>query len=259
MEKFRKIKKGPGKSGAVLTLGIAMSGVMSHASAALIQNINYDFSGTMEWYDSSGTLLPSYVDNGVTGAFDFANETGYLQSGRPFAGYPWVIDTVAMYRYDTGVGGEQNFDFEVNNWNYYDGSLNKIGQCREVTGNNTCIAPGGTSFSQEQVVANYAFSLANENQIGLGTFWDWSVNLDMPILWVMEATGINPDGSINVFAVDTDLDGTPGAAMLTDLFPGQTAAFSGTLSAVPLPAAVWLFGSGLLGLVGVAARKKMTA
>ncbi len=30
----------------------------------------------------------------------------------------------------------------------------------------------------------------------------------------------------------------------------------GTVSAVPVPAAVWLFGSGLLGLVGVARRKK---
>lgn len=30
----------------------------------------------------------------------------------------------------------------------------------------------------------------------------------------------------------------------------------GTISAVPLPAAVWLFGSGLVGLIGVARRKK---
>ena len=29
-----------------------------------------------------------------------------------------------------------------------------------------------------------------------------------------------------------------------------------TPSAIPVPAAVWLFGSGLLGLVGVARRKK---
>ncbi len=32
--------------------------------------------------------------------------------------------------------------------------------------------------------------------------------------------------------------------------------FEGTVNAVPLPAAVWLFGSGLLGLVGFARRKK---
>ncbi len=32
---------------------------------------------------------------------------------------------------------------------------------------------------------------------------------------------------------------------------------SGDISAVPVPAAVWLFGSGLLGLVGVARRKRV--
>ena len=31
---------------------------------------------------------------------------------------------------------------------------------------------------------------------------------------------------------------------------------NGTVSAIPVPAAVWLFGSGLLGLVGVARRRK---
>ena len=34
------------------------------------------------------------------------------------------------------------------------------------------------------------------------------------------------------------------------------AVHSGDVSAVPVPAAVWLFGSGLLGLIGVARRKK---
>ena len=29
-----------------------------------------------------------------------------------------------------------------------------------------------------------------------------------------------------------------------------------TITAVPVPAAVWLFGSGLIGLVGIARRKK---
>jgi hypothetical protein len=32
---------------------------------------------------------------------------------------------------------------------------------------------------------------------------------------------------------------------------------TGTISAVPIPAAVWLFGSGLIGLFGVACRSKM--
>lgn len=33
----------------------------------------------------------------------------------------------------------------------------------------------------------------------------------------------------------------------------------GTMTVVPIPAAVWLFGSGLLGLLGMAGRKKKTS
>ena len=45
-------------------------------------------------------------------------------------------------------------------------------------------------------------------------------------------------------------------------YDGKTANYyawavqSGDVSAVPVPAAVWLFGSGLIGLIGVARRKK---
>ena len=35
------------------------------------------------------------------------------------------------------------------------------------------------------------------------------------------------------------------------------AVYSGDVSPVPVPAAVWLFSSGLLGLIGVARRKKV--
>jgi hypothetical protein len=38
---------------------------------------------------------------------------------------------------------------------------------------------------------------------------------------------------------------------------GSWAVHSGDVSAIPVPAAVWLFGSGLLGLVGMARRKKV--
>jgi hypothetical protein len=42
------------------------------------------------------------------------------------------------------------------------------------------------------------------------------------------------------------------------LSPGDTAIFNSSweISPVPVPAAVWLFGSGLIGLIGVAHRKK---
>ncbi len=74
------------------------------------------------------------------------------------------------------------------------------------------------------------------------------------------ATGVTAtvDGSGNFSASwDADVIGGP--------FDGQTghwnitgvaAAAVGTTNPVPVPAAVWLFGSGLVGLVGVARRRK---
>ena len=63
--------------------------------------------------------------------------------------------------------------------------------------------------------------------------------------------------------VDGDGDGIMGIAMLPGgPFAGFNAGFNASLTptpkggAVPVPAAAWLFGSGLLGLVGVARRKK---
>lgn len=49
---------------------------------------------------------------------------------------------------------------------------------------------------------------------------------------------------------------TGGAASIGDPLNLTSGAFSGSLSIVPVPAAAWLFGSGLLGLIGIAKRKK---
>lgn len=64
-------------------------------------------------------------------------------------------------------------------------------------------------------------------------------------------------------SIDTDVFGGPlaaGSYLLKLIPPGNAGAIEYELtinvSAVPIPAAVWLFGSGLLGLVGMAKRKK---
>jgi hypothetical protein len=63
-------------------------------------------------------------------------------------------------------------------------------------------------------------------------------------------------------SVDGNGDGVMGIPMaLGGPFQGFNANFnanlSPTLEPIPLPAAVWLFGTGLLGLLGVARRRKM--
>jgi len=58
--------------------------------------------------------------------------------------------------------------------------------------------------------------------------------------------------------VDLDAPGFEGggAASIGDPLDLSSGGFSGSLSIVPVPAAVWLFGSGLIGLIGIARRKK---
>lgn len=63
----------------------------------------------------------------------------------------------------------------------------------------------------------------------------------------LEGTGI---------ASVTGFDDTSGVFSLTLNQNGQAFSFSSSASVVPVPTAVWLFGSGLLGLVGIARRKK---
>ena len=81
-------------------------------------------------------------------------------------------------------------------------------------------------------------------------------NCDIPVVALMQLTPTGNPGEFSVITLDGDGTGTPGTAMTAGPFVGFSPTFSGIATAVPVPAAVWLFGSGLLGLVGVARRKK---
>jgi hypothetical protein len=70
--------------------------------------------------------------------------------------------------------------------------------------------------------------------------------------------GSNPSGTLPL----TD-DGIGGSPMQAGAFPGFNANFDITslhiiyhVDPIPIPAAIWLFGSGLMGLIGITRRKK---
>ena len=87
--------------------------------------------------------------------------------------------------------------------------------------------------------------------------FDWNVNLfSADILWEITETG---SGIASVVTLDGDLDGLPGTAFTEGPFTGFSMIVDGNLikqqAPVPVPAAVWLFASGVIGLFGFSRRK----
>ena len=99
------------------------------------------------------------------------------------------------------------------------------------------------------------------------TGWSWAFNgAALTLNFGTGAWGSNPDG---IAEISCGVDCSNGdnytlyyTATVPEDDPNGYAGFqyelnlTGTISAVPVPAAVWLFGSGLLGLAGMARRKK---
>ncbi len=107
-------------------------------------------------------------------------------------------------------------------------------------------------------------------QLGAHMLFDWNGNnnIDVSVLWNPNAAfggnqGLSGAGLWNASSIDGNGDGIMGIPMASGgPFFGFSANFNLqgiTPAAVPLPPAVWLLGSGLLGLVGVARRKSKKA
>ena len=174
---------------------------------------------TLYIYDDTGAMIGA-PDTFVIGSVDTGN-TGAFTSGTPFLGTPWFASQVMT---------NETTD-SLQNWS------------------------GSTSSG----TFSYDYTLS-AGQIAAGIYMDWSVNEDIAILAVFDC-GVGTVGTA-CLSVHTEGPAPLGTVMkngpLYSASSGDyfTFAFEGSVSAVPVPAAVWLFGSGFLGLVGVARRKK---
>ena len=114
----------------------------------------------------------------------------------------------------------------------------------------------GTANNTANAIADFTYTFhLTGNEVAVGTFFDWATNINIPVLTIFSCPE-SGGGACNGLSLP----------MAAGPFPNQQPAFngvtgddfppSGGTSPVSVPAAVWLFGSGLAGLVGVARRRK---
>ena len=90
------------------------------------------------------------------------------------------------------------------------------------------------------------------NSLNLGSdgrYFAVGVSLDNGITWTLDDG--NPSGGDSIWTLSFQAPGGTQSTIQVDASPVE---LSTPPQAVPLPAAVWLFGAGLIGLAGIARR-----
>jgi hypothetical protein len=188
------------------------------ANAAIIDNGTYttDTSTGLDWLDLTATAGMSY--NQVSAE---------LGAGGIFEGWTYATRAQVSGFWDS-FGGDSNY---YNGWSTQNNGL--FDAMAPLVGDLYCASTGcatGDGFSY-WLTADFN----SASTVFMSRSWDSATANP-------SATG--DDFSLSNYILGLDQSGENAGSALV------------RVSAVPVPAAAWLFGSGLLGLIGVARRKK---
>ena len=210
------LKKTAIATAMALTLGVSGAYAAPVATGGTFQ---MDVNDGLDQGFVEGAGSPVNTDTALTGFVDETAGTWGVASTNTFFGFTWTASNGKLV---TGAG---DYALDTVTGTVSAGTPDPVGTADGVI--NFTIGAG-------QIAGVIDFAWQTSSGIRVVNVWD-----------------INADGSLSYAAV-------PG--MENGPFPGYNAGFeltgAGLVSPVPVPAAVWLFGSGLLGLVGVARRKK---
>ena len=213
----------------------------------LSTNVNAALISTLSSFDNTGGLIAG--DQSNTTSNDWATASVFHVGGRN-------ITVESM----TAVFGATNYDTS---------KYLEIGVYENTGTHGADLAPGVLigSFDTSIIHSNnekFSIDLAAYSSFVLQSNTDyllvWNAQPGAPYLGT-KRTG-TPDRMINdgiagVFTGEKMYSQDGGSSWFSfNQYGFDYASFNGTVSAVPAPASVWLFGSGLLGLVGMARRKK---
>ena len=208
---------------------------MRSAGGAAVGGTN-DVSGTLD-----GTLYNSQSDVSADGLTATGNVT--LASPTAFFGNVWTAHNIQAF-------GPGTYTFTT------DGNTGSAAW-------NTTTTGGAASPTQTMTVG--------AGQVGLHMLFDWGTSFNIDLVDVTNVNGSYTAPFWSGAATTTDswsgnnthiwgLASTGGQGMPNGPFVGYMANFNvyngANVAPVPIPAAAWLFGSGLIGLVGVSRRRR---
>ena len=223
----------------------------------------------MNWDGNGYTASSDYIGPGSPSNITAVSTTKFFNAN--WTAHDIQVFTPCTYSFDTTVGGGNPETGILNatvptggigmhmlfDWN---GNLNidvfVVAAPSSVFGSGIARSTGGKTPSNNVSLCDLGTATGGSGTAGVANC-------------LFDGKGFGTDGKPAgskvwmLATVDGDADGIMGIPMAPNgPFAGFNAGFNATMAAtpkpstVPVPAAVWLFGSGLLGLVGVARRKK---
>jgi len=151
-----------------------------------------------------------------------------------FNGSFQLLDSVgtAVSPTDTNVTGWFDYDFAVG------------------TGNGGEFNSGTDLLGSPWQATDVTMTLNSDGMITANMLFNWNGNI-MPGVVVFELQATPNPLATTLTTIDGDGDGILGNALTVGAKAGNSIVLNGTATVVPVPAALWLFASGLLGLFGV--------
>jgi len=210
-------------------------GTYNFANEQLVDQVS-SFSGT-GMYNGTSYIDPSVTTADITDIDPVYAPITYIATA-PFAGYDNVSIDLGFSQISVvnGAGADLALFF------LWDQSSNLI----DITLNGQTKALSFSTFNDSNGV----------QQVADGVIWNGSVNNN--VLALVAEVDIGNFGVSNGMSLNSPLSisMTQTSASSTPVALSMVGALNSTTTVVPVPAAVWLFGSGLLGLAGVARRKR---
>lgn len=269
------------KKTAIAAALVAAVGAPTVSSA---DTIDMNFSGTFTLINSTNAINAN-TDAIVPGVFDGSSRFDGIGSSTPvsgagsfdtatgqgtativpfsfFGGGAAVASSITFQAIGNGMGGPGTLVGGQMSFNWSGNTGIPVNMVFDAAGFFGSIGAVGTSWTVGEGCTGCATSTTVNTVFGaaVGAVPMAMTNSDVAGFGADATATFGPGGPAYPFGDD----GIASSPMTTEPFPGQNAAFDFTtinatnVPQVPVPAAAWLFGSGLLGLVGVARRRRQS-